>query len=240
MVPDSLAEHKQRKAPGESGGTRPGRSAQPPGILTPAPAPSRRRPRAPRAPDPLPWRPRPPEASRPHQADGYLELLVLALIQQLFETKRTFRHHRHWHFPSRSPAAPPQQNQAPLCPSGRRARDDVKAEGAAERPCASASLVPLRHQTSLRRGRGRRRSDPPSRCPGGLTRLLGAAVPARSKGWAAGVLCIVEVFPVVVYGCESWTVKKAERRRIDAFELWCWRRLLRVPRRSALGFLWRE
>ena len=36
------------------------------------------------------------------------------------------------------------------------------------------------------------------------------------------------VFPVVMYGCESWTVKKAERRRIDAFELWCWRRLLRV------------
>ena len=37
------------------------------------------------------------------------------------------------------------------------------------------------------------------------------------------------VFPVVMYGCESWTVKKAERRRIDAFELWCWKRLLRVP-----------
>ena len=37
------------------------------------------------------------------------------------------------------------------------------------------------------------------------------------------------VFPVVVYGCENWTVKKAEHRRIDAFELWCWRRLLRVP-----------
>ena len=37
------------------------------------------------------------------------------------------------------------------------------------------------------------------------------------------------VFPVVMYGCESWTVRKAERRRIDAFELWCWRRLLRVP-----------
>ena len=51
------------------------------------------------------------------------------------------------------------------------------------------------------------------------------------------------VFPVVVYGCESWTVKKAEQRRIDAFELWCWRRLLRVPwteRRSTLGFLWKE
>ena len=37
------------------------------------------------------------------------------------------------------------------------------------------------------------------------------------------------VFPVVVYGCESWTIKKAERQRIDAFELWCWRRLLRAP-----------
>ena len=37
------------------------------------------------------------------------------------------------------------------------------------------------------------------------------------------------VFPIVMYGCESWTIKKAERRRIDAFELWCWRRLFRVP-----------
>ena len=37
------------------------------------------------------------------------------------------------------------------------------------------------------------------------------------------------VFPVVMYGCESWTIKKSEHRRIDAFELWCWRRLLRVP-----------
>ena len=37
------------------------------------------------------------------------------------------------------------------------------------------------------------------------------------------------VFPMVMYGCESWTVKKAEHRRIDVFELWCWRRLLRVP-----------
>ena len=43
--------------------------------------------------------------------------------------------------------------------------------------------------------------------------------------------CIVKamVFPVVMYRCENWTIKKAERRRIDAFELWCWRRLLRVP-----------
>ena len=59
------------------------------------------------------------------------------------------------------------------------------------------------------------------------------------------------VFPVVLYGCESWTVKKDEHRRIDAFELWCWRRLLRVPwtaRRSnqcilkeiSPGFLWKE
>ena len=39
----------------------------------------------------------------------------------------------------------------------------------------------------------------------------------------------VKVFPVVMHGCESWTVKKAERQRIGAFELWCWRRLLRVP-----------
>ena len=45
------------------------------------------------------------------------------------------------------------------------------------------------------------------------------------------------VFPVVMYGCESWTVKKAERRRIDAFELWCWRRLLRVPWRSNQSIL---
>ena len=59
------------------------------------------------------------------------------------------------------------------------------------------------------------------------------------------------VFPVVMYGCESWTVKKAECRRIDAFGLWCWRKLLRVPwtaRRSyqsilkeiSLGVLWKE
>ena len=48
------------------------------------------------------------------------------------------------------------------------------------------------------------------------------------------------VFPVVMYGCESWTVKKAERQRIDDFELWCWRRLLRVPwtaRRSSQSIL---
>ena len=48
------------------------------------------------------------------------------------------------------------------------------------------------------------------------------------------------VFPVVMYGCESWTIKKAEHRRIDAFELWCWRRLLRLPwtaRRSSQSIL---
>ena len=59
------------------------------------------------------------------------------------------------------------------------------------------------------------------------------------------------VFPVVMYGCESWTIKKAECRRIDAFELWCWRRLLRVPwtarrcnqsilKRSLLGVYWKD
>ena len=55
-------------------------------------------------------------------------------------------------------------------------------------------------------------------------------------------VCLVKamVFPVVMYGCESWTIKKAECRRIDAFELWCWRRLLRVPwtaRRSEQSIL---
>ena len=55
-------------------------------------------------------------------------------------------------------------------------------------------------------------------------------------------VCLVKAmaFPVVVYGCESWIIKKAERRRIDAFELWCWRRLLRVPwtaRRSSQSIL---
>ena len=69
-------------------------------------------------------------------------------------------------------------------------------------------------------------------------------------------VCLVKamVFPVAMYGCESWTIKKAELQRIDAFELWCWRRLLRVPwtaRRSNQsilkeisseysGFLWKE
>ena len=45
-------------------------------------------------------------------------------------------------------------------------------------------------------------------------------------------VCLLKamVFPVVMYGCERWTIKKAERQRIDTFELWCWRRLLRVPR----------
>ena len=44
-------------------------------------------------------------------------------------------------------------------------------------------------------------------------------------------ICLVKamIFPVVMYGCESWTIKKAECQRIDAFELWCWKRLLRVP-----------
>ena len=55
-----------------------------------------------------------------------------------------------------------------------------------------------------------------------------------------GRLVKAMVFPVVMYGCESWTIKKAERQRIDAFELWCWRRLLRVlrtARRSNQSFL---
>ena len=56
-------------------------------------------------------------------------------------------------------------------------------------------------------------------------------------------VCLVKamVFPVVMYGCVSWTVKKAERRRIDAFELWCWRKLLRVPSQGygfSCGHVW--
>ena len=68
-------------------------------------------------------------------------------------------------------------------------------------------------------------------------------------------VCLVKavVFPVVMYGCESWTIKKAEHRRIDAFELWCWKRLLRVPwskeikpkgnqsqRKSVLNIHWKD
>ena len=64
---------------------------------------------------------------------------------------------------------------------------------------------------------------------------------SRDITWPTKV-CLVKamVFPVVLYGCESWTIKKAEHRRIDAFELWCWRRLLRVPwtaRRSSQSIL---
>ena len=53
----------------------------------------------------------------------------------------------------------------------------------------------------------------------------------KQRHYFANKVCLVKamVFPVVMYGCESWTVKKAERQRIDGFELWCWRRLLRVP-----------
>ena len=59
---------------------------------------------------------------------------------------------------------------------------------------------------------------------------LGSLLKGRDITLATKV-CLVKaiVFPVVMYGCESWTIKKAECQRIDAFELWCWRRLLRVP-----------
>ena len=59
---------------------------------------------------------------------------------------------------------------------------------------------------------------------------LESILKSRDITWPTKVLLVkAMVFPVVMYGCESWTVKKAECRRIDAFELWCWRRLLRVP-----------
>ena len=59
---------------------------------------------------------------------------------------------------------------------------------------------------------------------------LDSILKSRDITWPTKVhLVKAMVFPVVMYGCESWTVKKAEHRRIDAFELWCWRRLLRIP-----------
>ena len=53
----------------------------------------------------------------------------------------------------------------------------------------------------------------------------------KQRHYFADKVCLAKamVFPVIMYGCEKWTIKKAESRRIDAFELWCWRRLLRVP-----------
>ena len=53
----------------------------------------------------------------------------------------------------------------------------------------------------------------------------------KSRETLLTMACLVKamIFPVVMYGCESWTIKKAEHRRIDAFELWCWRRLSRIP-----------
>ena len=64
---------------------------------------------------------------------------------------------------------------------------------------------------------------------------LDSILKSRDITWPTKVhLVKAMVFPMVMYGCESWTVKKAERRRIDAFELWCWRRLLRVPYQSIL------
>ena len=67
---------------------------------------------------------------------------------------------------------------------------------------------------------------------------LDSILKSRNITLPTGV-CLVKamVFPVVMYGCESWTAKKAERRRIDAFEQWCWRRLLRVPCLRLLTFL---
>ena len=59
---------------------------------------------------------------------------------------------------------------------------------------------------------------------------LNSILKSRDITWSTKVHLVKAMFfPVVMYGCESWTIKKAERRRIDAFELWCWRRLLRVP-----------
>ena len=61
-----------------------------------------------------------------------------------------------------------------------------------------------------------------------FTPLHSYAVPSTREGTKVHLVKVMD-FPVVMYGCESWTIKKAESQRIDAFELWCWRRLLRVP-----------
>ena len=77
-------------------------------------------------------------------------------------------------------------------------------------------------------------------CKGEILRRLAlgrAAMTGLNKIWKDKDITITTtcsivnalVFPVVLYGCESWTIRKAERRRIDSFELWCWRRLLRIP-----------
>ena len=59
---------------------------------------------------------------------------------------------------------------------------------------------------------------------------LDSILKSRDITWSTKVYLVkAMVFPVVMYGCESWTIKKADHQRIDAFELWCWRRLLRVP-----------
>ena len=68
----------------------------------------------------------------------------------------------------------------------------------------------------------------------------------RFPGEGNGYPVKTTIFPVVMYGCESWTIKRAEHQRIDAFELWCWRRLLRVPwtvrrlNQSTLNIHWKD
>ena len=66
---------------------------------------------------------------------------------------------------------------------------------------------------------------------------LDSILKSRDIIWPTKVHLVKLVFPVVMYECESWTIKKAERQRIDAFELWCWRRLLRVPWKSNQSIL---
>ena len=84
------------------------------------------------------------------------------------------------------------------------------------------------------------KSEDSGSCKGDILRRLAlgrAAMTWLNKIWKDKDITITTtckivnalVFPVVLYGCESWTIRKAERRRIDGFELWCWRRLLRIP-----------
>ena len=69
--------------------------------------------------------------------------------------------------------------------------------------------------------------SPPGNLPNPMIKLTYPVSPTSAVKFLTSIKAMV--FPIVMYGCESWTVKKADHRRIDAFELWCWRRLLRVP-----------
>ena len=107
-------------------------------------------------------------------------------------------------------------------------RDPLKRYG---RPFHSAPQCPL-HQPVARTPPGSETHNliPSSDCRQAELQLAGLSLDFRDIILPTKVhLVKAMVFPVIMYGCESWTVKKAEHQRIDVFELWCWRKLMRVP-----------